>query len=162
MAVAKWIGILGARLIALGCPDVQEAPAARPRLVRGDGLPCPQSLELVDIPDDVNREQGIWQPRVLHCEAKHVAGAAASARQAERPTQSARPEAVLWHPSHEMRIAGTVVFCKICGGYTSKRRSKLLAGECHGPAQVANVPVRRLREGRHPVTNAFLGEVHRM
>ena len=66
------------------------------------------------------------------------------------------------HPSHEMRIAGIVVFCKFCGGFTSRRRSTLLEVECHGPAQVSNVPVRRLREGRHPVTNAFLGEVRRM
>ena len=167
-AVARWIGTLAAHLVSIGSPDIQEAPAvARRRVLDLYGkVSRHQSLELIDIPmrreGDVYTELGLWQPRVLHCEAKNLAGAAAGLGQAERPTQSARPVPLAQYPSHEMRTAGAVVFCRNCGGYTSKRRSTLLDGECHGPAQVSNMAVKRLREGRHPVTNAFLGEVRRM
>ena len=165
MAVAKWIGSLGVRLIALDCPDVQEAPAAKPRLVRGDGRPCGQSLELIQIPNPDDRRMASWQPRVLLCEAKHVGPAATSMGEVTLPPRAEQREPagpVAPHRSHAMRIAGTVIFCRVCGGYAGKRKSALLKGECPGPARIPNVPVRRLREGRHPVTNVFIGEVQRM
>eukprot|EP00973_Karenia_brevis_P029879 4120028-Karenia_brevis.AAC.1 len=60
------------------------------------------------------------------------------------------------HPSHALRHAGGVVFCWHCGGYSVKKRSKLLSGPCPGRTKNPWVGLRRLREGRHPVSNACL------
>ena len=72
--IAKWIGHVGAYLVGLGCPDVQQAPKEKVRVLNLDGsMAACQGIVLVDIPGArVRASQSNWQPKVLHCEARYV------------------------------------------------------------------------------------------
>ena len=164
-AIAKWIGTLSARLVARGSPDVQSVLPPRPKLVREDGIPCKQALELIEIPVAADRIDGQWQPKVLHCEVKNVSGSVDGLQpsDAQLVETGGHDEPKSWKAArkasdtHDLRETGLFVFCRACGGHTSGRCSTVLQATCLGERDAACA--KRLRNGRHPVSNDFLGPV---
>ena len=162
IGIAKWLGTLGVHMMSLETPDIQvRTPKADFQLLCG-GTVSRQGLQLTEIPEEPEGHQ--WQPRILHREASKV-GAAVVARSktdagaagAECP--KAWKEARFAHRSHNLREAGRFVFCRACGGHTSGRRSTVLRKGCCGESMTTGC--RRLRIGRHPISDLSLGPVRR-
>ena len=61
------------------------------------------------------------------------------------------------HASHNLRDTGPSVFCQACGGHTSGRCSTALRKRCC--EDTSSTGGRRLRFGRHPVSNMEFGPV---
>ncbi len=58
---------------------------------------------------------------------------------------------------HSLRITGPMIWCAKCARYALRRVGKSLKGECVGQALGAYATrLARLKEGRHPLTNAAL------
>ena len=105
---------------------------------------------------DVQSKEDV--PQVLPREMKHRARRRRRAL-LTNPEVQARPGSAqrAWGKGHDLALAGQMVFCRRCGGHTERRTSKLLAGACAGfKKHVA------LREGLHPQTRQYLGEVTRL
>ena len=148
--VAKWIGTLGAHLLSLGNPDVSAALKYVSRA---------PALELIQIPLPLDRSARGWQPRVLHKEAKNICVEIKEAMSNPDAPPVVQLESLALYASHTMRLAGAVRFCWKCGCFTDRGSSKRMQEQCPGGAGTPNRPARRLQQGRHPVTNAFIGGV---
>ncbi len=111
----------------------------RARAAGGGGLSPPAAAQTVTVaarspqsqPGD---DRGVDLPQ-------HEFGGAAHGQAAPR-----------WGPGHDVYITGHVVWCKICGRYAIDR-SIGIAASCQGPARGVYVSrLRRLRQGRHPLS----------
>ena len=160
--VARWLGTIGNHLMALDGPDVQ---AMSPK------APSKLSLELTHIPACTGGQA--WRPIVLHKEAKNILKAGPELQEdlmavpvavgpqgteVEEPPKSWRAARGSCS-SHALRTTGQFVFCRACGGHKSGRSSTVLRASCDGTSN--STGVRRLREGRHPVTGSAVGLVQR-
>ena len=65
-------------------------------------------------------------------------------------------EAKEWSRGHRIRKVGRVVFCTKCGSHAWQRFGKGLQADCKPPDNAAQVRLRRLHEGRHPIKGTFL------
>ncbi len=73
-----------------------------------------------------------------------------------QPRAPALGAAPRWGPGHDLRAVANIVYCRRCGHYASSRLVAL-ARPCQGVARgVFPSRLRRLREGRHPLTGAAL------
>ena len=149
--VARWLGTIGDHLMALDGPDVQA---------RSPKAPSKMSLELTHIPAFTGDQ--VWRPIVLHKEAKNVLKAGPELQDGQRRGRprlgiGSGPDAA--DRSHDLRKVGGFVFCHRCGGHTTGKTSRVLANQCKGKSM--QTCHRRLREGRHPLTDEVLGPVTR-
>ena len=149
-SIARWLGILGAHLLSMTSPDMQSRDTM-----------LSQGLELIEIPEHPDANQ--WTPRVLHCEAKNVVRSIAAPELQQQVAVSAsqpKPRIVQRaHPSHDLNVAGSCVFCWSCGGHSSGRQSAVLSEGCRG--EVTSTACKRLRSGLHPGSGLHLGPVRR-
>ena len=134
--IGRWIGQLGSKLMARGCPDVAPRP---------DPASLASRLEITEVPD-TSATGGLWTPRLYEPERRKAACLKAKPRQQPGLADAG------WHMSHSMYRTGEVHFCWECGGYSQHRKSELLATPCRGHAKSV-----ALRDGIHPTTGVFLG-----
>ena len=66
------------------------------------------------------------------------------------------------HPSHHMGWVGGLIYCTLCGLYTTQE-VKGLTGKCDlKPAHpVAKCRLKRIQNGEHPIKGQHLPEVER-
>ena len=70
-----------------------------------------------------------------------------------------------FHASHRVMTicpadepgANTLYFCTVCGAYAHRKLLQLKA-QCPGAAAFASTTLKRMRKGRHPVSDSFIAE----
>ena len=168
-SVAKWIGWVGAKLIENKSPDVGA---------RGQA-PSKSDLVLVDLPPEADRSLGSWIPKLTQHElrldqlSKQSPPSSSMANGSVAPpsvaissqSQNAEPKV---HTSHDLRVAGNLVFCDACARYCTQKSAdgaikatKMLLSPCPGRLDKATGQLGRMRKGRNPTTNKWEGPVRR-
>ena len=169
-------------------PDMRDKKASStrafdPKKVVGLEEKVVGVLEPTDVPSKAQRLRMDRAPKVRLCETegrtketepspKHLEPSTVES-QASSPQPSAAAghcEAGVGVPGpHDLRRAGDLTFCNKCGRYTTRLTStgqpvstKLLASKCAGPLEKPTGQLYRMRSGKNPTTNRFMGPVKRI